>query len=337
MNETVLRRLIEQSFSREELEGLCADIEQRLRDAGQNYPVDLDTVGGANKPAQVLNLLEYLKRRGHLEHLVAAVEAARPGLLAELPKDSGGAAAALADGAAPAADDQQPPAAPQTMQGFVAAAGLASTAAHVLVGCVVLEEPARLRELVAGAREDLLHDPALRGKPAVEALRKRPFDYGSDDVEVKSRFLDLLTRLTFEAYAYFAPKTTGGSSDDELFARISSRLLSDRFTNERKRRFELWLDRRLEARLPRASAIVERAVASLNKEGRGVAGASIALAAPQEPAIAVANYVCEIAHRKIEGGTELEQRAFERLHPRKIRLIHELGTNRFFRGNRPLR
>jgi hypothetical protein len=76
-----LRRVLTEAFSVEELQLLCADVEQALAERGVTLMVDLETVGGESKPAQVLNLVQYLQRRNLLETLVAAARAARPGLL----------------------------------------------------------------------------------------------------------------------------------------------------------------------------------------------------------------------------------------------------------------
>ena len=76
----------------------------------------------------------------------------------------------------------------------------------------------------------------------------------------------------------------------------------------------------------------------LNREDkRGVAGAEVTQAAADEPAISIAAYVGAILRRRLEAGTDLEKRTFERLHPQKIRLIHEVGTAKFFNRRRPMR
>lgn len=80
-----LRKALEQGFSTEELAVLCADVEEALRARGIHFQVNLATVGGETKPAQILNLIEYLDRRGHLDELVRAVQASRPGLISSQP------------------------------------------------------------------------------------------------------------------------------------------------------------------------------------------------------------------------------------------------------------
>lgn len=81
VNPTTLRQAIVGAFSVEELQTLSADVENLLRGRGMDIPVSLEIVGGAGKPAQVLNLIQYLQRRGQLAVLVEAVRATRPGLV----------------------------------------------------------------------------------------------------------------------------------------------------------------------------------------------------------------------------------------------------------------
>lgn len=81
VNPTRLRQAIVDAFSVEELQMLSADVEDLLRGRGVNIPVSLEIVGGAGKPAQVLNLVQYLQRRGQLPVLIEAVRATRPGLV----------------------------------------------------------------------------------------------------------------------------------------------------------------------------------------------------------------------------------------------------------------
>lgn len=79
VNVTALRTVLTDAFTVEELQLLCADVEQLLRDRGIALKVDLETVGGSSKPAQALNLIQHLQRRNHLDALVSAVRHARPG------------------------------------------------------------------------------------------------------------------------------------------------------------------------------------------------------------------------------------------------------------------
>ncbi|HMQ29397.1 MAG TPA: CHAT domain-containing protein [Chloroflexaceae bacterium] len=76
-----LRELLVATFDIVELEELCSDVQQDLEDSGVRLQVNLEMVGGTRKPAMVLNLIDYLNRRGYLAYLVKAVRRRRPGAI----------------------------------------------------------------------------------------------------------------------------------------------------------------------------------------------------------------------------------------------------------------
>lgn len=80
MNRRTLRDAIVGAFDVEDLEVLCTDVQQDLRDDGIILQVNLDMVGGRGKELRVQNLIEYLDRRSYLGYLVRAVRRARPAL-----------------------------------------------------------------------------------------------------------------------------------------------------------------------------------------------------------------------------------------------------------------
>jgi hypothetical protein len=81
VDKRTLREAMIQAFSIEELQVLCSDIQVDLAAVGISLPVNLELVGGSSKSAQVLNLIQYLDRRGYLSYLVKGVRAARPGII----------------------------------------------------------------------------------------------------------------------------------------------------------------------------------------------------------------------------------------------------------------
>jgi hypothetical protein len=81
VDKRALREAMIPAFSTEELGVLCDDVQADLESNGIKLQVNLETVGGAGKPAQVLNLIQYLDRRGYLAYLVAAVRRARKGIM----------------------------------------------------------------------------------------------------------------------------------------------------------------------------------------------------------------------------------------------------------------
>jgi len=79
VDKLALRKAMQASFTAEELEVLCADLQQNLNARGHDVHVSLDEVGGATKTAKLLNLIEFLDRRRLLDFLVQAVREQRPG------------------------------------------------------------------------------------------------------------------------------------------------------------------------------------------------------------------------------------------------------------------
>jgi hypothetical protein len=81
VNTAALRNALTRAFNTEELQTLCADLEQELANRGVALAVSLEMVGGTTKPMQVLNLVGYVQRRGHLDVLIEVARATRPGLI----------------------------------------------------------------------------------------------------------------------------------------------------------------------------------------------------------------------------------------------------------------
>lgn len=73
-----LRAVLRGGFNREELEQLCADIQDDLAASNITERLSLDIVGGNSLDSRSLNLLTYLERRGYLSYLERAVARARP-------------------------------------------------------------------------------------------------------------------------------------------------------------------------------------------------------------------------------------------------------------------
>jgi hypothetical protein len=79
VDKRALRHAILEAYSLEELELLCADLEEQLNARGHGIRLSLEELGGSSKPAKVLNLIEFLDRRHLLNTLVETVRQQRPG------------------------------------------------------------------------------------------------------------------------------------------------------------------------------------------------------------------------------------------------------------------
>ena len=81
LDRSALRRRLLTAFDRERLEILCADINARFEKERSDVRVSPEIVGGRGLEAIILNLIEYLDRRGLLTYLLDAVRMTQPGLI----------------------------------------------------------------------------------------------------------------------------------------------------------------------------------------------------------------------------------------------------------------
>jgi hypothetical protein len=81
VDRAAVRKVLVEKFEIEDLEALCADVEEDLNKDGVKLEVNLEMVGGTGQEAKVLRLIRYLDNRGYVEYLVRAVRQARPGSL----------------------------------------------------------------------------------------------------------------------------------------------------------------------------------------------------------------------------------------------------------------
>lgn len=81
VNRRELREVIVQRFTMADLELMCDDIEEALREDNIKLQVDLELFGGGGRPVIVRRLIEYLDNRQYLSYLVSAVRRERPGII----------------------------------------------------------------------------------------------------------------------------------------------------------------------------------------------------------------------------------------------------------------
>lgn len=81
VDKRTLRQAIVQFFDMDDLALLCNDVQEALSNNEIDLEVNLDMVGGEGKPTKVLNLIQYLDRRGYLSYLIDEVRKARPDII----------------------------------------------------------------------------------------------------------------------------------------------------------------------------------------------------------------------------------------------------------------
>jgi hypothetical protein len=79
VDKLALRNAIQESYTLEELQLLCADLQEHLKTRGREVRLSFDDIAGATKAIKVLNLIEFLDRRRLLDVLVETIRNQRPG------------------------------------------------------------------------------------------------------------------------------------------------------------------------------------------------------------------------------------------------------------------
>ena len=78
IDQHALRIKMIQRLGPTDLDAVCQTVDALLKKKGIILQVNVSIVGGSNLPAQVLNLIQYLDRRGYLPYLVAALREEAP-------------------------------------------------------------------------------------------------------------------------------------------------------------------------------------------------------------------------------------------------------------------
>jgi hypothetical protein len=209
----------------------------------------------------------------------------------------------------------------------------------------LLEDPMAVRQPIRTLRDDILHDAYIRGIIPYIALRGQGRNYWNDDPEVRSRVIDQLSRLLFEAYACFAKRSFFGSLDEHgVRAMLLGRLFYERLRAYRNREI-LIRNREIlinvstdgETSIEDMGAVIQISLRDiLDREGLSFKRLPVLVRADSEDGcIAAGNYVSAITRAKLDTPDSPEARAFEKIRS-KMRLVHDLATDEFYSRDRQL-
>jgi hypothetical protein len=236
----------------------------------------------------------------------------------------------LADSSWPVESDVKLP-----VHGFVAEAGFDSDSDTPLVGYVIVEDLKDFERRFEAEIADILQDPYFRDLPGVmAALWARELPYKTVDPEFRVRIIELLPNLIFEAYVCFKKRQAGTSADD-IYENLSTSLLFQRLRASGNRPVILSLAPAPQDRERTVSRILESCVARIKRLDRQDVTANLRVGKVTEPGCIVAEYVCAIVRQRLRFPRSVEARAFERIHPTKLRLIHDFDSGAFFSRKRP--
>jgi hypothetical protein len=215
----------------------------------------------------------------------------------------------------------------------------------LVIACIITTNPDGLRRDLNHLKESILRDPSFRNLPSVQqSLAEKGFHYCEDHQEVKSKIIDLIMKLSFEAYIIYKKKDTdfdpsaGYGWYDQLFGR----LMFERLRANSKAVIQLCFeqhDNRVEYRRNEIGDIVTRLTGEIRQrdgEEQFLVVPEVISGGKNEPCLAVADYVAAI-FRDYEGTRQSgswQARNFQRIRP-KIRVIHNFSTDEFFTRQNP--
>ncbi|TMB04374.1 MAG: hypothetical protein E6J57_01665 [Deltaproteobacteria bacterium] len=224
---------------------------------------------------------------------------------------------------------------------FVDETGLDARSRFAAVACIIVDDAERIRQEIDALRESLVHDPFLDDR-TVRTLRRKGFHFTDDAAEVRSKFIDLLMTLTFEAYVCFVEKPTPFDPRAWL-DRLLGRLIFERLRANRSHAVHLCIeqtDSKKQRRLTEVREVVARCAARVRRERGGLPIApAVRCTGKDEPCLAVADYACGIVREYLEARDDrtktYPRRNLARLRP-KLRVIHDYATDKFYTRKHPL-
>src|SRR5262249_2263746 len=141
-----------------------------------------------------------------------------------------------------------------------------------LVGCIILEDPAPIRKRVEEIRNDLLHDRFILNIPEAEnSLRRKGFNYLTDDPAIRTVLVAALRGLMFTAYVCFAEKErfkTRGENAENLFERLFGRMIYERLRANRSQPISVWLSPKYDQPIAKIQQIVADRVRDVSRDDR---------------------------------------------------------------------
>jgi hypothetical protein len=235
----------------------------------------------------------------------------------------------------------KPPSRERPLNLFVSGAGLAAYSGMAVLVCTVTEDPKAVRKTIALVRERMIKSPVLDLAPETKGrLRERGFSYVADDPDIRTRFLESLSLLTYEAYSCAAEKTYfEDASAQDVFRELFGALLYDRIKKYRTRTITIWLHGDQRGMLPLLQDVVMSCVHRINTTSSGQVRELPAVHAVDilEECLELTSYVAAILRERLDSvATEISAVRRYRNIESKVRLIRRLDTGEYFSRHHPL-
>jgi hypothetical protein len=200
--------------------------------------------------------------------------------------------------------------------------------------CVVLEDPGALNVSLRRAVDDWKRDPYLRDLPGLaEVSRPGHVDASGLDTELRAKLTEWLAAQLFEAYACFRRTPPVSDTLDPMLAP----LLLDRLLANRAHRVQVNVDHTLTDQLAEVRRLSVAAQARATSAAGGTVGPDVVVQKADRAAAGalVSGLLAEAIRDRLRSPTSAEARAFGRIYPQKLRVLHDIDTGIRYQRRRP--
>lgn len=215
---------------------------------------------------------------------------------------------------------------------FLSATGFEADSEIAVISCVVLDAVEALNNSLNDTLQSWGRDPYVRDLPGVSDItRRRDLSYTSLDPDVREKLVEWMSGQLFEAYVCYGHAPL----DSKRLAMLNS-LLNDRLLANRTKAIVVKPDRTLayqRADIIRLTGVAKDDVRTASK---GVADlvASVEEVSRNDAGAIAAMLVGQVVRDRLRAPSGREGRAFARIHPQKIRVMHDFDAHvRYTRRN----
>lgn len=236
----------------------------------------------------------------------------------------------------------------ETLYMYVDESGVDENSDVLFMSLVVTEDPESIATSCKTLIDNILNDPEMSEN--IESIRNdglKAFHYTTDHFEVKSKFIDLLSVLNFDAYVTFVRKheIVGDDSKVLLLKKMLTSLLAQRLLNNHHKEIRIIYERFDEGSFAVESSFREE-LNKLSKElvreyNKKIDNLTITFADKSEICLSISDYICGVVsayiNKKVNSSLvkdSMEERNYKRI-AGKIRLINDLTRKKFYSRRNP--
>lgn len=235
---------------------------------------------------------------------------------------------------------------------FVDETGTDRNSNILAIACILTNDPPFLRKKLQELKQRLLKERRYKNIPSVQNLQIKGFHYCEDDKEVKNEFIELMSKLPFEAYICYERKKYDFCANDgfEWYDRLFCKLMHDRLRKHKDSKVSICFEQHDNSVVKRRDELennIKRLVQEIESKDRCkfVSLPIVQSAGKEELCLSIADYIAAIFkdYEKVIPVDEMarcnnldkwEARNFAMIRP-KLRVIHNYGTGDFYDRRNP--